>query len=75
MSFVRFPILVSILVLLEIGLGDGHENLKELNYLCFNPCFVGNRSGSQITIIIGFGGLVSILVLLEIGLGGPLCGV
>ena len=39
--------LVSILVLLEIGLGD-FLLLKKFQFLvCFNPCFVGNRSGSD----------------------------
>ena len=38
--------------------------------LSFNPCFVGNRSGSRvILVILRFIRLVSILVLLEIGLG------
>ena len=37
--------LVSILVLLEIGLGAGRIQLTGKTSACFNPCFVGNRSG------------------------------
>ena len=63
--------IVSILVLLEIGLGVGrHTRITKANS-SFNPCFVGNRSGSLLPNPNNSGGTpVSILVLLEIGLGG-----
>ena len=41
--FFRQP--VSILVLLEIGLGVQTLKAHYLPVFCFNPCFVGNRSG------------------------------
>ena len=41
-----FFLLVSILVLLEIGLGGKLPRVIDSEFLCFNPCFVGNRSGS-----------------------------
>ena len=37
---------VSILVLLEIGLGAQTGQTQSAATHCFNPCFVGNRSGS-----------------------------
>ena len=61
---------VSILVLLEIGLGDSYGDIIEKGAFGFNPCFVGNRSGSNHSSVFCFMlKLVSILVLLEIGLG------
>ena len=38
--------LVSILVLLEIGLGEKCRRIENFPDIRFNPCFVGNRSGS-----------------------------
>ena len=42
----KTPYAVSILVLLEIGLGERMENCCPDFRASFNPCFVGNRSGS-----------------------------
>ena len=61
---------VSILVLLEIGLGEPPVILRQEQNWSFNPCFVGNRSGRANSCFPIFQAkLVSILVLLEIGLG------
>ena len=61
---------VSILVLLEIGLGVLRINILQNCQSSFNPCFVGNRSGSVFDVLNSiYFAYVSILVLLEIGLG------
>ena len=56
--------------MLEIGLGESFRFLFSVTNRSFNPCFVGNRSGSCFVPTFMFCGMmVSILVLLEIGLG------
>ena len=61
---------VSILVLLESGLGAQSLNNRARSLLSFNPCSAGIRSGRchpvQLVWVVFF---VSILVLLESGLG------
>ena len=62
---------VSILVLLESGLGDPNMTGVSFASLGFNPCSAGIRSGSFVHFVrLLFLSGVSILVLLESGLGG-----